>query len=78
MTVGALQVKQPVSLSFWEKGVYHGHKITRQAGQDTSANLSKFHVCCQNQHHCDYRNAGDYGGNANLALNLPYRHLSRT
>jgi hypothetical protein len=50
------------------KGIYHGHKITRQAGQGASANLSKFHVCGENQHHRDYRDAGDYGGNADLAF----------
>ena len=58
---------------FGEKGIYHGYKITEQTGQVTSANLPKFYVSCENQHRCDYRNAGDYGGNADLALNLPYR-----
>jgi len=78
MTVWGVAGQSAHLLTVWGKGIYHGHKITRQAGQGASANLSKFHVCGEDQRHCDHRNAGDHGGNADLALNLPDRHRSRS
>ena len=78
MAVWGVAGQSANSRTFWGKGIYHGYKITRQTGQDASANLSKFHVCGENQYHCDYCDAGDYGGNADLVLNMPDRHLSRS
>ena len=78
MMVWGVAGQSAICVPFRGKGIYHGYKITRQAGQDASANLSKFLVCGENQHHCDYRDAGDYGGDADLVLNMPNRHLSRS
>jgi len=72
--MGRCRSISPLGYRFGEKALIMDTKSLDKQDKAHLQILSKFHVCGENQHHRDYRDAGDYGGNADLVLNMPYRH----